>query len=103
MGYDVSKETVDEFMAGGVEVGTSAVRCSTNTNKLAKGVQLRASPENDGIIFVGHGQHVTPGDVTATDGFPLAAGEGVFLPISSADKVWLISDTAAQKVFLLAI
>ena len=68
--------------------------------ELIGGVQLRADPNNAGTIYVGAAATVTA-DATATGGYPLAAGEGVFIPIDDLAKVWVIATVAAQNMAYL--
>ena len=75
----------------------------TSTSFACKfGVRLRADPANTGTIYIGNSD-VTAGTTDATDGFPLRAGESVFLPVSNANIPYAIGSTTNQIVYWLAV
>lgn len=99
----VSDETVHGFHHGRVAaVGVSAVALGAAADRLAKGVQLRAGEANTALVYVG-GPDVTAGSTPATDGFPLAAGEALFVPIDRIDKLYVVAEAADQDVYWFAL
>lgn len=84
-------------------IGTSAVALVSAPRPLTRGVQLRAGSANTGVVYVGASSSVTADAADGTDGFPLAAGDGVLIKVDDASKVYLIATAANQKVFFLAI
>jgi hypothetical protein len=66
------------------------------------GVQVKADDDNSDSVYVGKSD-VTAGTTDATDGFRLKAGQGVFLPVSNANLVYVIGGAINQKVFVLAV
>lgn len=99
----IADETVHALRHGrATGVGTSAVPLTSVDVHLAKGVQLKADEANTGTVFVG-GAGVTAGTTPATDGFPLAPGDGLFVPIDRASKLRLIATAASQNVYWLAL
>jgi len=84
-------------------VGTTAVPLVTAVRPLTRGLQLRAAATNTGTVYVGASSAVTADAADATDGFPLAAGEGLLVKVDDASKVYLIASAASQKVFYLAV
>jgi hypothetical protein len=83
-------------------IGTSAVPLVAASVRAAKGVQVKAAPTNTGIVYVGNSD-VTADASDATDGFPLEAGDGLFVPVDDASKVYLIGSAAGQKVFYCVV
>jgi hypothetical protein len=66
------------------------------------GVQVKADDDNSDSVYVGKSD-VTAGTTDATDGFRLKAGQGVFLPVSNANLVYVIGGAINQKVYVLAV
>jgi hypothetical protein len=99
----IGDETVDSFQHGRKSgVGTTAVALTTTSVTATKGVQLRAADANTGVVYVGKST-VTTDSADATDGYPLAAGESLFVPVDDASKIYLRATAASQKVFWFAI
>jgi hypothetical protein len=83
-------------------VGTSVVPLTTVGGKAARGVQVKAAVSNTGTVYVGNSD-VTADSADATDGFPLAPGDGLFLPIDDPTRVYLVASAAGQKVFFVVV
>lgn len=83
-------------------VGTTAVQITTSTAELFSGIHIRAAGSNTGTIYVGFSNAVTADSADATDGFPLNANDGLYLPVSLGSEVWIIASAASQKFFWLA-
>lgn len=99
----IGDETVNLFNHGRKSgIGTTAVPLSSGAVPAAKGVQLRAANSNTASVFVGNSD-LTTDTADLTDGFPLAAGEALFVPVNDAQKIYLRSTAANQKVFWFAI
>ncbi len=94
----VAQEGVKNWDHGRVVVGTSAVQVIAAATQAFKGIQVKAGPNNAGIIYVGKSD-VTDGDTVATDGYPLAAGEEIFIPTDNPSTVYAIASQAAQDLF----
>ncbi len=89
---------------GSVGVGTSAAAVGASSQTVAAGVQLKADPANTGTIYVGFTSGVTAGTAGATDGFPLKAGDTVFIAAELAhhlDGLYAIASAASQKLYFL--
>jgi hypothetical protein len=59
---------------------------------------------NTGTIAVGERPTVTVNSADATDGYPLAAGDDLFLPVDTASLVntlYFVADAAGQVVYLI--
>lgn len=65
-------------------------------------VQLKAADGNTGIVYVGRSD-VTANTNTETDGFPLSASQGTYLPLVQTGVIHLIADSANNKVFILEV
>lgn len=83
-------------------IGTSAVVMTDSFDTTKKGVLIKASNENTGIIYVGD-ENVTAGTTDATDGFELGAGESIELEIDNPGRVYLIASDTGQKVFWMGV
>ena len=99
----IGDETVHGFLHGRTSgIGTTAVQLVAASSHLATGVQLKAPQSNSGVVYVGTAG-VTADAADATDGFPLAGGEGLFVPIDDPSKLYVRGSAAGQKVFWFAI
>lgn len=90
-------DVVGRFHHGRRVVGTSTVPLVTQPVAAARGVQLKASGDNGGTVYVGLAD-VTAGSADATCGFPLEAGEGLFLPLDNAARVFAVADLPGQAL-----
>lgn len=83
-------------------IGATALQLTSTSMAARQGVEIRAAPANStGIIYVGNSD-VTAGGTDATDGFALAAGERVFIPIDDPSKVYVIGSTTGLAVCWIA-
>jgi len=101
-GVQITDDCRNAFRTGGSTVGAAAAQLSATSVPCTGGVQIRAADANSGQVFVGTTAGVTA-DQTATGGYPLDAGESVFVPINDLAKVWLIATAAGQGYNFLAI
>lgn len=83
---------------GGFSAGTTAAQLSTNDRELKGGVQLVADNGNTNIVYVGVRENITAGTDNALDGFPLTAGQAIFLPVTTESEVWIIAAAASQGI-----
>jgi hypothetical protein len=99
----IGDETVCTFDHGRKSsIGTTAVPLTTISVHAARGVQLKAASANTGTVYVGNSD-VTADSADATDGFPLAPGEGLFLPVEDPTRVYVVGSAAGQKVFFVVL
>jgi len=96
--YDV----VDTIYHGRTVIGTSATQIITLMPDAIKGVQLKAGPTNTGVIYVGV-SGVTAATAVGTDGTPLSAGEGLFVPIKDVTLLYAIASAPAQDLYWLVV
>lgn len=98
----IAEKVTNKINTVGVSVGTTVGAVSTNSRKLAGGVQIVAAASNTGVVYVGVRPNLTAGTNDDSDGFPLSAGESVLLPVSAESEVYAIADAASQKLFMLS-
>jgi|TARA_R100001163_G_C5060384_1_gene197202 hypothetical protein len=95
---------VPEFSTGSkTSIGTTAVPITTRELNASRGVQIMASTTNSVTVYIGP-KGVTAGTSSAdTDGYPLAAGEAVVVPVIEPSKIYAItaSSTAAISYMLV--
>lgn len=65
-------------------------------------VQIKASASNTGVVYVGP-PGVTANTNAESDGFPLSADQGLYLPIVQTGIIHLISNSANNTVFILEV
>lgn len=104
MGRKVSigKKTKTPINTAGVAVGTSVVQLSGFKRSLEGGVQIVAAAANGGIVYVGVRTNLTAGTADSTDGFPLSAGESLFLPVDSESEIWMIASAVSQQIHFVS-
>lgn len=82
-------------------IGTSAVQLISTTTGCNQGVTIKADANNAGVVYIGRST-VTANSADGTDGFPLAAGEEIFIPCEDVSYLYAIASTTAQKIFWIA-
>lgn len=95
---DVAQEGVKNWDHGRVSIGTSAAQVIAAATQAYKGINVKAGQSNAGTIYVGKSD-VTAGGTAATDGYPLAAGEELFVPTDNPSTVYAIASQASQDLF----
>jgi hypothetical protein len=93
------KDTHKEYRVGQLVVGATAVKIPVSllSNHNQRGLLIKAFGANDTAlntvpVFVGNAQ------VTVDDGFPLAPGESVTLPVTGEDAIYVVASAPAQKI-----
>lgn len=84
-------------------IGVTALQMTTTSKKTNGGVVVKASVVNSGRVYVGTNSSITANTNPSTDGFELAAGESVLLPVDNQNSIYLIGSTTGQKVFWMTI
>ena len=91
----VNSETLPSSLRTGVIATTSGVTSIYSTGfTCAKGVNLKAFPTNTFYVYVG--------ETGVTHGYPLDAGDEIFLEISNLDKLFIKGDSTGQTLYFLA-
>jgi len=76
-----------------ITVGTDKQRLSDDFPTYT--VVLKADDDNTGNIYVGNS------DVTTSSGLRLSPGQSLSIDIDNLNKVYVIADTADQKLYVL--
>ena len=100
---DIVTDLAPKFSTGSKAVGGTAVQLLPVAMKVIKGVQLKADAANTGIIYVGYNPSVTAAAADTTDGFPISAGEGIFVPVEDITRIYVIASAAAQEIYWLVV
>lgn len=81
-------------------VGTTKAQLSSSPS-LVRGLTIKAASGNANTIYVG-GPTVTQGTGNE-DGYPLAAGDSLFLAVQNADQIWLVGGAASQDYSVVGL
>jgi hypothetical protein len=95
-----TQETFDH--GGNLDVDTTAEALTSTSVTCKIGVNVVADASNAGTIYIGNSD-VSASAADATTGYPLSAGDAVFLPISSPTKIYCIASEVNQKIYWLAM
>lgn len=95
------KDIVNTFTTVKNLVQTTAMPI-TGVAEGTQGLQLKAGASNTGIIYIGKST-VTAKTNQSTDGFPLSADQGFFVPINQTGVTYAIADGANQELFIFAV
>jgi hypothetical protein len=98
----IERDTAGGFDSFRVAVGTTVVPITAAAFNCTRGVGLKAGSANAGTIYVGPAD-VTAGTAAATDGWPLAAGEELFLPLADPKSVHAIASAANQQLHVVTV
>jgi len=79
-------------------IGTTPVQVTTSSVTAINGVQIKAADTNTDKVYVGI-SGVTADTADATDGYPLAPGDALLVPVSNANAVYVVASSGSQKVF----
>ena len=95
---------VSEFSTGSkTGIGTSAVSITSRQINASRGVQILASTSNTVSVYIGP-RGVTAGTSSAdTDGYPLAAGEAVVVPVIEPNKIHAITTTSTASISFMLV
>jgi len=78
------------------DIDTAAELLIAPTIKCVFGILVKADKENAGTIYIGP-KGVTADTNDATDGFPLEAGEALFIEVDDSRLVYVIASVENQK------
>lgn len=97
------KSTVDSpIQSGHVSVSSTRVAVTSNETNFIRGVLLRASPSNSVSIYIG-GANVTADTAATSGGFPLAAGDSLFLEIQDLRSLFVVAASGTSDLAWLSI
>jgi len=89
----ISRYTTTDIFHGQVDVGTSEVQLTTETDCLS--ITIKADDDNTDDIYIGKT------GVTTTNGFRLRPGQAITIFISNPSVLYAISGSTGQKVHIL--
>ena len=89
----ISRYTTTDIFHGQVDVGTSEVQLTTETDCLS--ITIKADDDNTDDVYIGKT------GVTTTNGFRLRPGQAITLYISDPSILYAISGSTGQKVHIL--
>lgn len=92
----VGRNSKAKINTAGVTVGTSVTALNTNDRELDGGVQIVVDAGEAGTVYVGARSTLTAGSANVTDGFPLAAGETIFLPVAKESDIYVVANQSTQ-------
>lgn len=72
-------------------------KIATADVKVNTGLQMKALSANIDVIYIGHS------DVTSTTGFPLAPGEGLFIPVDAVSLIYGLAISNNDKIAWLRV
>ena len=99
---DIVRDTISgPARTGSKSIGTTPTQIG-DVGDLFSGVNLASDESNQGTVYVGFHDDVTPGTTSGKDGFPIVAGGQVPISITNMAKMWIVASQAAQKVYWLA-
>jgi hypothetical protein len=78
-------------------IGQTPIRLTTAYTGSCSRVDIKAFSTNGNLVYVWFSSWVTPGTVSATDGFQLAAKDGVSYNIDDPSIIYLVSDSASAN------
>ena len=95
---------VPEFSTGSkTGIGTSAVPITSQNLNASRGVQILASTSNSVAVYIGP-EGVTAGTSSpSTDGYPLAAGEAVVVPVIEPNKIHAITASSTASISFMLV
>lgn len=85
-------------LSGSKNVTLNTTQLSNNTTRLVSGVHIKASLSNTSVVYVG-GRNLLN---TTSEGYPLEAGESIFLEVSSLTAVYVRSEQTGLSVRFIA-
>lgn len=95
---------VPEFSTGSkTGIGTVAVPITSLALNASRGVQIMASTSNSVSVYIGP-KGVTAGtSSSSTDGYPLAAGEAVVVPVIDPNKIYAITASSTASISFMLV
>lgn len=83
-------------------IGGTALQMTTSTYRCKSGVIVKAASTNTALVYVGDSSAVTANSNDTTDGFEIAAGQSITVPVDKPSRIYVIASAVSQKVFWTA-
>jgi|TARA_R100001129_G_scaffold6759_1_gene5178 hypothetical protein len=91
------------FTGSKTGIETTAVAITDTDLHCKRGIQIVADSSNSNSLYIGNDSSVTAGTAEATDGYPLAAGESIVLPVTDPNTVFVIGPAGTGKLFFVSV
>lgn len=91
----IGKRDRNNINTGGGTAPTEADQLSSSTAKLSWGVEVVADGGNNGTVYVGVRSDLSAA-ADGKGGYPLGAGEKLYLPVDSESEVYIVGSGANQ-------
>ena len=91
------------FTGSKTGIETSAVALTSTELHCKRGIQILADSSNSNAVYVGNDSSVTAGTAESTDGYPLAAGESIVLPVTDPNSIFVIGPAGTGKLFFVSV
>jgi hypothetical protein len=95
---------VPDFMTGSkTSIGTSAVPITSVTTNARRGVQIIADTANTVSVYIGISTVTAGTSAATTDGYPLAAGDSIVVPVIDATKVYAVTASSTASISFMLV
>ena len=91
-----NKTAVKGFVTGKVSVGSTGNNLFGDNN-IVSGVRIKADDQNQEVVYIGDAV-----GVSASNGFPLAAEQEVFIDIDNTNKIFHTSTGGGETLTFIA-
>ncbi len=95
---ETAVEVETSFKNGTETIGTTAGVLTSTNHSSSKGVTLSVEMSNVGTIYIGYDS-----TVTSSNGFPLEAGDSMYIPIDNPNKIYCVASQSGQDIYWFAI
>lgn len=102
MSTKITKDVATELDARRIAVGTTATSLAMGGFKCKRGIRIKAKIDNAVLVYIGPAD-LTAGTAVATDGYPLAAGEELALPVEDPALVFARLPSGTGDVWVIAV
>tara|TARA_R110000744_G_scaffold73552_5_gene147292 strand:- start:16764 stop:17060 length:297 start_codon:yes stop_codon:yes gene_type:complete len=95
---------VPEFLSGSkTGIGTSAVSITSVAINAKRGVQIVANSANTVSVYIGPSTVTAGTSAATTDGYPLAAGESIVVPVIEPSKIYAVTASSTAVVSFMLV
>lgn len=95
---------VPEFLTGSkTGIGTSSVPITTVETNARRGVQIVANSANTVNVFIGPSTVTAGTSAATTDGYPLAAGESIVVPVIEPSKIYAVTASSTATISFMLV
>jgi hypothetical protein len=99
---NIEKDVGTEAVTGRKSsIAGTALQLSTTDTPAQRGILVKADSANTVDLYVGDADTITADAADATDGWPLAPGEAVLIPIDNLNKIYAVTGGTSSKAWYL--